>query len=553
MYQTQEPEHDVSRFLRSALGMTPLALAAPASTPVESALPAAGPGALTAYRLGEGIYNLAKGIPEAARYWMPRLMTEPTMPNVPLSQTAAELSTIKPEIAGMISGGLASEAAAQSLGAMGTTPEERLAQAQTTLLKTRPLGGVTPKTLESLTEAGRAGHLGEIARTGPQNYADALAATRDYMNNYFDQTVGPALARKGAVTISLDNVASAVKALHNPSIESVLPERLDAIDRTVARFRGKEMPIADAYKLLGDMNDMSKTVQSMAPAEQAAAEGKNAATESLMKATDALRQTLYSKLDAMGEHGIADAQKQYGQLADVRNFLQKNVVGAAKAEARKPSLSPGSLIMRSFTRRPLLAEAGMGSAMFTPELGAKALLPFATVPVIELLATLKERGMLPNSLLREALGQYAKMPSPELPTIYEPKVKALLPERTAIEPPYRGEPAGSEPTPTGGARRYQMAPQPIPEGQPTGAPPQVNFQAAQAPLTPGDIVTLASRVAREAAGEGAPAAPVAREPIFDISRIRQEEAAMRGPKAGTTISLSPQARELLRQILAGKK
>ncbi|MDE1941163.1 MAG: hypothetical protein KGI66_03520, partial [Patescibacteria group bacterium] len=451
-------------------------------------------------------------------------------------------------------------------------------RARNYLLKQRPAAGLDTPTIDSIDRLGEQGHLANIEKFRPTTYREALAATRAYMGAYFMKTIGPALLRHGDAAMDLQPVADAINALHNPNIEQVLPEDIPAIDKEVARFKGKQIPIKDGYELLTRLNAATRNLESMTPADQAAAMNKSMALNSLSTATDALRNQIYGTFDKLGEHGIESAQKEYGDLMSWRQFLDKNIATSEKAQARMPGLGVLPLLFRSFTRRPLLAEAGIGSTFFEPEVGARALAPLATVPAIEFLTTLGERAKVPNALLRQALSAYGKTEGAGIPTTWEPqlalppaaetphppewgrsaitgKPRGTMPGPTVgpIYAPYRGEPAGSEATPMGGRAGYPTAPQPTPEGQSTAAPTPISFAGAKAPLTPGDIVTLASRVAREAAGEGAPAAPVTREPIFDISRIRQEEAAMRGPKAGTTISLSPQARELLRQILEGKK
>src|SRR5512146_1874811 len=66
-----------------------------------------------------------------------------------------QLQSQAAELPGQALGAAALGGAEKFVGGLSMTPEERLAQAQNTLLKTRPLGGVTPKTLESLSGAGR--------------------------------------------------------------------------------------------------------------------------------------------------------------------------------------------------------------------------------------------------------------------------------------------------------------------------------------------------------------------------------------------------------------
>lgn len=308
------------------------------------------------------------------------------------------------------------------------------------LLRSNP-AGMTPKTLDNIGELEQTGHMAEIAKSKPSSYADAYKATAQHMSDFFDRTVKPALDRQGDVGMSLQPVADAVNSLHNPAIESVLPENMKAIDKSVERFAGKDIPVKDAYQLLVDFNAMTRNLAKMAPADQAAAENQAAAVASLSTATDALRSNLYQTLNTLGEHGIADAQRQYGAMAGFRDMLGKNVIRAEKADANAPGYIEG--LLKLVTRNPVytgltgtgLTVAGLETNPAVSILGAGA------VAAADIIKTMMERAGTPNALLSKAFEEYAEGPRLGTVTTRGPAgastgmgLRRLLGEGTPAEP-----------------------------------------------------------------------------------------------------------------------
>lgn len=437
--------------------------------------------------------------------------------------------------------------AASSAGSAISPEQQAVLNGREQFLRSNPTG-MRQDFLNHLNNLEQTGHMSEIGKMNPKSAADLYDMTRAHMRDFFDKTTGAALKRQGQVGTTLDPVANAIGSLHNEAIESIFPERMGAIDKTMGRFSGKTMNLNDVHGLLTKLNAMNRSLEKMSPSDQAAAENKVAATESLNAATDSLRNHLYSTLDSLGEHGVAEAQKQYGSLAELRDVAGKNIIRGAKAEANKPTYTEA--LAKAFTRHPgysagiLTGDLIAAEAMKNPSVLAAG----ALLPAIEMGRTAIERASVPDRMITKAFKSYSGGPSLSLPTYSEAAHPAGLlgsgsirlgpsPDNSFVrgieavpEPmttagrlralragegvgPIRLGPspldarAGSEPTPTGGARAYPSEAQPnLNYGGSVTAIPDEFGERYEPPLEP--IQRIAAKFLSDAlASQNKPAPP----------------------------------------------
>lgn len=279
--------------------------------------------------------------------------------------------------------------------------------------------------------AADSGHLREFAsQAQPQTVYETARSLQDYMNNWEESTIGAAIKRHPAETISGTGVAGDILSLRNPNLERLFPEQTKALQSEAIRYGNEQIPLETARQALVKVNAMSRGLLDLNPADKAALESAQAAKLALDAVGQSLRQRLYGRLDDLGEKGIAQARKEHGALASLRDQVYDTIPKAEEAEAKKPSY--WSVPGRSVSRHPLLT-GGVVTAGFIHPGAAPAL---TVLPALEAARTFAERAATPNNLLRNALDAYRRGPQ----GINRPYYKPPTPPPEALAPPEDSSP-----------------------------------------------------------------------------------------------------------------
>lgn len=216
----------------------------------------------------------------------------------------------------------------------------------------------------------------------------------------------------------------------------------------------------------------------------------NLGTAARIAAVKAARLEIERALTNVGETGVKELNRRWGALDNIREQVERRAVSEARAEAGKSGIPEWahlySFVHPGASMIPLSVGVGLQvSRMLRPAKGADLLvkglrklaksdLPEPTMPAVP--ARPPTRGLLPSaplvteppadtSFVRGVRGQVEQVPSRQL-TAGEGVGPLNMPP-SPLSPA-----AGSEPTPTGGARGYLSSPQPR-EGVLPSAPPTV--------------------------------------------------------------------------------
>lgn len=378
------------------------------------------------------------------------------------------------------------------------SPKEAAAEGWRELLRSKPTG-IKEGFKGKYDQLANTGHLKAIADMEPQTYRGAYDATKQHMADFYDKSIQSGVDANAGELVKSQPIAEAIKALETPTISKFFPEQAKAIEREAARFEGKTATVAECMEALKILNQVTKRMQQMAPEDRASVERVDASKAALDRATDELRNQIYDTLERKGVKGIRSYQLQYGALKEFREMLRRNIVRAEKAEANKPSYK--EIPRRAISRHELLAGGIVTGGLVEPKM-----LPALTVlPAMEAIDIYAERARTPDAALKRSFDAIRRS---QLPVVREgapstpplPNIRGLLTEGPRITPPppdtsyVRGIPAqaeapeairkgrllpqgegvgpipsppsplspvaGSEPTPTGGARGYTTKPQP---------------------------------------------------------------------------------------------
>jgi hypothetical protein len=316
------------------------------------------------------------------------------------------------------------------------------------------------------------GDLPEIARQyKPKTYREAYNAVSKYADALHKNVVQAAVKAFPAETIPGDALASAVEKLKTPMLQEFFPREVKVLEGEAARYAGKLIYLPDALDLLEKFNAAQNRLRQALPSSIAAAERNQIGVAAFGEAADALRKTLYGKLESLGVADIAEFQKDYGALKDIRDAMWKNIVRSERI-GEGPKLLSWKSAGRMITRRPWLTGSMLlGSEYFrNPEL-------LLTLPAVEAIQIGLERGRVPNAVLQKAFEDLARVKTPLRP-------RPVIPLAGAA-----GRPPGAPPTTPG---QPPMAARPVPAATVTGAqvirprglPPGAGSQTPPAPPAP---------------------------------------------------------------------
>jgi len=261
--------------------------------------------------------------------------------------------------------------------------------------------GVKPQFDKSFQRTIDRGYLTMIEKQfNPKDVRGATEAVMGTAKALEEKIVGPAIERHPTDTISGSEVADAMTGTLNQVDKQFFPENIAEVRALANRFRGKPITLATTRELLATFNAMEEGMFSATPEDAAAQKRLDANLEAVASGANKVRQLLYSKLDAVGEYGIADFQKDFGALKDVGTAMNKNIVKAER-------IGKGPSLMESVLRQHPWLTAGMiaiGAGLESTGHGELGMIAGA----IPFMRWVGERRGVPNALMERAFGRFGK-------------------------------------------------------------------------------------------------------------------------------------------------
>lgn len=236
------------------------------------------------------------------------------------------------------------------------------------------------------------GYLRDVAATKPATMREAAQAVLDRADRIQKEVVQPAIDRHAADTLSGDTLAVAIQNTMTPELEHYYPELRKQIQKDIDRFSGKQVTIEDASQLLQRYNAINKSLSEAAPETAAAAQRANIGKAASKAAADNLREQIYSRLEKLGDPGIAEAQRDYGALREVGEILRDNVV-----RAEREGKGPG-FIESAMRRHPYVTLGSLLGSTLNPAALA--------IPVLQYLV---ERRGAPNAQIARGIARVGKV------------------------------------------------------------------------------------------------------------------------------------------------
>lgn len=430
----------LSRFLQSAYGMTPAPLLAPPKTPTEKAASLLGPEAVPALRTAESSAGALEQLPEAVRYWAARI---PGLGTVPLKQTGEELSTIKPELAGMAAGGAVTAVLPKIAEKVPEMYENRvIAKAAkvresqaSNLSAALEMGGRSPKGVLTHEEVAQpilddfkstAKKLGVTksdfkGRAGYRAAKEVTADVRNQYNNAYDSLLDP-LRNEPAPQAAM-KAADDVWLRLNKDTE--LMDQLKG-SNNMRDLENLTHSIANA-KTVGDLDDMRVTLNRLS-SKYASKSGLQQYQspifqEALDAGADAIRNSLYPTIaryykDSLAPEDIRQLQKLHGAAIQADNMMdatQKSISSAESSESSRAGLltrlktsayrltmtprhAAGGIFERLFPPSDVdLFNARMKRVIGGPEVKSQVLTPPGTPEVGESYVQGRPVPLLPNA------------------------------------------------------------------------------------------------------------------------------------------------------------
>jgi hypothetical protein len=189
-----------------------------------------------------------------------------------------------------------------------------------------------------------------------KDFQDAADRIGDVRQKLWNSEVKPAVDKHAAEELFPANVVGgpvasvgggdnpvsrSIRSRVTPAMQKVNKQSATAIEKFAQKFDGP-MNIGDAEQTLEHMNaeltDMGYWKKT--PPERAAAEKANPAIASRVAATQALRDSLYDRLDTLGEKGIQDLKREYGAIANI----EKEIRGQVNVQGRQRPISLKQII-----------------------------------------------------------------------------------------------------------------------------------------------------------------------------------------------------------------
>lgn len=288
------------------------------------------------------------------------------------------------------------------------------------------LSGTGPEFQDLHDELKDSGHLTNLVENPKYDISNAKNAThenkilRNYLNDWWDTTIQPAIDRHPNETIKGNDFIPHLSSLLNPVIDSIMPERAQAIQGEMNRFSGKEIPLSDARELLSMLNSANASVEDASPEDAAGILRKSGTKAALDKSTETLRDLINKKLESLDEKGIARANKEYGLVKEFKNKVYDNIQRSNEAEAKKPQYR--DVPYRTMSRHKILGPVALAETVAGAGgpggrgLGAAVLPALAGFEAVDVHG---ERASTPNALRKAAYNAYRGGPSVKTPT-YEP-------------------------------------------------------------------------------------------------------------------------------------
>jgi len=275
----------------------------------------------------------------------------------------------------------------------------RIAKA-TTEIKKGMTSGVTSEFGPRLQRTIEGGYLTEIENQfKPKDMRElsrAVLDTADKVHKFVEDAVN----RHPKEIISGDAIAQGVMNIMTPG-QQLFPNDIKAIVAEARRYKGQNIPLPVAYSLLDKLNALDRSLRNAEPANAAAARKIDSSRAAVGAAADTLRSMLYTKLESVGEPGIAEFQKDYGALRTVGEVAKKNIPRAERI-GKGPSLYQSAIKSHPYLTLASMGLFGLGAEYGHGGLGvASAALPF-------LRWSLERRGV-PNALIDRAMGRLGKV------------------------------------------------------------------------------------------------------------------------------------------------
>jgi hypothetical protein len=159
-----------------------------------------------------------------------------------------------------------------------------------------------------------------------QDMADAAHEAADRL---WKDTVEPQIAKHGSLPIDGNAVSKTILSGVDEGMRDLFPKQAKDAEDFASKFSGN-LPLSKAATYVKTLNAKLKSYYKMSPEGRAAANVTDGDMTAMSDAADALRDQIYSKLEAAGEKNPADTRLQYGALKQIQKVFQKRAIVAGR-------------------------------------------------------------------------------------------------------------------------------------------------------------------------------------------------------------------------------
>lgn len=278
-----------------------------------------------------------------------------------------------------------------------------------------------------------------------QFYEHSIDAGQQIYDNYSGdiQKVG----ETGAVS-NIKPIKDALLSNIDDVVEMVNPERAQKLREYVNTALPDELPVAKQDAFIKKLNVETRPYRNAPDEIKYQMYEKNPRLALQVDLADGLRQSMFQRLEDYGAKGVAEARKDYGAVAQLRNMAARNIVSS---EAQQPTMIGG--------RSPL----GTG-LMIGGELALMAHNPIAGVAGMAATVgrVMAVNNKMKNAKVAKAVSLWSKSSLKPLPyqAMPPPDIKGQLPQGATVTPTPQdvsGIQSGEQPYTNYGVPSFQKA------------------------------------------------------------------------------------------------
>ncbi|MGB9010630.1 MAG: hypothetical protein WCC18_18610 [Candidatus Acidiferrales bacterium] len=164
---------------------------------------------------------------------------------------------------------------------------------------------------------------------------DFVDLAHDTANNLWENTIAPQVERHANEVIDGRPIAQRIRQALPEGTMEMFPDQAAHVENMAQMFADSKLSMSKADNYLRTLNAELKGYYNMPPASRYAAGVTNGRLAAMSEAADALRDSIYGKLEDVGEQTPRDFRQQYGALKQIESVFNKR----ATVEARQAPMN----------------------------------------------------------------------------------------------------------------------------------------------------------------------------------------------------------------------